>query len=122
MQSLEQFIAMRPTIEQAIKKVCKQNAFAPILALNEALNNALTHGKGAEDVAVCITIRVWSGRLLAIRIADTGPGFTNCPGSCDILDVWAEGGRGRFLMETMMDKVIYDRLGNNVLMIKKLER
>jgi serine/threonine-protein kinase RsbW len=119
LQSIEQFAALREHIERTMERICGDKAFAPILAINEAVNNALTHGKGVWSGEVKLRIHVYQGRLLLIRIKDSVNGFVPAVVSTSD-DLWQENGRGLLLMRAMMDKVCYNRLGNSVLLVKKL--
>jgi serine/threonine-protein kinase RsbW len=120
-QSLEEFAAMREKIEQLMDRVCREKVFASFVALNEAVNNAFEHGQKGKNEAVKISICISDNRKILIRVKDPGQGFiltgTRTAEEC----LWDEGGRGRFLMEALMDKVVYNHRGNSIVMLKKLE-
>lgn len=96
------------------------------IVLGEALMNAVRHGK---------SIRVKINRInrhLLFRIKDDGPGFAanlriqtirqnGIEQEFECLQQ-SEGGRGILLMLSWMDKVLYNRQGNEVLLIKKIDQ
>jgi serine phosphatase RsbU (regulator of sigma subunit)/anti-sigma regulatory factor (Ser/Thr protein kinase) len=82
-------------------EVCAQVELATV----EGINNAIEHGcAGLPDARVRLQWS-WTGQLLEIRIYDPGE-FV--PGPVEAVlpdDILAEGGRGGFLMATLMDSV-----------------
>lgn len=118
---MEQFLNERAVIEHDLQIICEEHSFAPVLAVNEAVNNALIHGAGQNYGDVRITIKLLGGRKLLIRVKDSGQGFSTAIPLLNIENNWEEGGRGRFLMESLMDQVRYNRTGNSVLLIKNLK-
>jgi serine/threonine-protein kinase RsbW len=119
--SMEEFAAIREKIEQLMDRVCSEEVFASFLALNEAVNNAFEHGQKDQNEAVKISICIADNRKMVIRVKDPGQGFIpSAPRTAEEC-LWDEGGRGRFLMEAMMDKVLYNHRGNSIVMLKKLE-
>lgn len=107
-----------------IRELVGVRGCAAEIAVVEGINNAFLYGKN-----VCVKIRK-IGQFLVIRISDTGSGF---PGNQMIANICASGigekfeailmedrGRGLPLMVSFMDRVIYNRKGNQVLLAKKL--
>ena len=91
------------------------------VAVNEAVNNGLKSGSSVLVKARCV------GRKLIIRVKDDGLGFdTKIFNSKLELDneftelLEAEGGRGILLMRLFCDRVIYNAVGNEVLLMKKI--
>lgn len=121
-ESLTQFAELREDIEDRLKIHCEDQTYGVFLALNEAVNNALFHGKGINNGTVTITIRIFGGRRLSVRVNDPGKGFVPNSAINGVSDLWTEGGRGRFLMAAMMDKIVYNHMGNAVLLVKNLGR
>ncbi len=80
-----------------------------LLAVNEAAANACRHGRrqgGRSELRMRCACR---GFQVAVTIADDGPGFD--PKNIekrDLPDRFASGGRGLFLMKTLMDDVAVD--------------
>ena len=121
--SVEEYVNfMREHIEQLLQSIAGQTAFACSLALNEAVNNAFFHGR--RDGEVKVSVLVLRNRRISIRVCDSGPGFavanTALPVKADEL-LWEGSGRGVLLMRSFMDQVIYNRRGNEVMLIKKIE-
>ncbi|MDU2065496.1 MAG: ATP-binding protein [Sporomusaceae bacterium] len=95
------------------------------IALNEALVNAVRSGTRASVKISCY------GQLLVIRIKDNGKGFPGNELVNKILEegvqkfldkeLWEQHGRGIPLMLAIMDKVVYNHIGNEVMLIKRLK-
>lgn len=98
------------------------------VAVNEALNNSIRAGSRVEVRAGML------GRKIVIRIKDDGPGFdtgkikeklkrkldeSGFAAEFDELST-AECGRGILMMQMLCDKVIYNRKGNEVLLVKQV--
>ena len=95
--------------------------FAIKLALEEGLNNAVTHGNGHDPKKVIkVTYDVDANRA-AISIADQGGGFNPAA----VPDPRAEEnlqkpcGRGIMLMRAYMDEVRFNGQGNEVFLVKR---
>jgi serine/threonine-protein kinase RsbW len=94
------------------------------IAVSEACTNVLKHVPGTSDV---YEVRVEVGsRLCEITIIDTGRGFDHTiHGADDIsLSLDAEGGRGIFLMQALVDRLEFrsvPRDGTIVHLSKALE-
>jgi serine/threonine-protein kinase RsbW len=75
-----------------------------LLAFSEALTNALTYGEAT--MRKCVRVRAWveNGRLV-MEITDHGQGFAPKDVHLPPPECWCEGGRGLFLMKTLMDDV-----------------
>ncbi|MCE5285961.1 MAG: PAS domain-containing protein [Pelosinus sp.] len=96
------------------------------VAVNEAINNSL-----AASGQAFITIKR-IGRKLIARVMDDGPGFDTartrgefksavCEAIIDETQL-SERGRGILLMQAFCDHVIYNRKGNQVLLIKNIRQ
>lgn len=89
------------------------------LILNEAVNNALDRG-----THVRIRINKFGMRLV-IRVKDNGEGFDGNGRIKAITETESRGdsrerGRGIFLMTCYSNKILYNRSGNEVLLVKNL--
>ncbi len=118
------------------------------VALEEAINNAMFHGNleitSAERTGDRETYRVllaerlrtppYCERMIGVQakvspeeavfiIRDQGPGFDphNLPDPTDPENLEKASGRGLLLMRTFMDSVEFNRVGNEVTMVKRLE-
>ena len=95
--------------------------FAVRLALEEALNNAITHGN-AEDTSKSVRVRyAVDERAVRISVCDEGPGFEpeSVPDPRRGENLERPGGRGVLLIHAYMTRVRYNRRGNCVTMIKR---
>jgi CheY-like chemotaxis protein/anti-sigma regulatory factor (Ser/Thr protein kinase) len=118
------------------------------VALEEAINNAMFHGnleitsaertgdREAYRVLLADRLRTppYCERTVGVQakvspeeavfiIRDQGPGFdpNNLPDPTDPENLEKASGRGLLLMRTFMDSVEFNRAGNEVIMIKRLE-
>ena len=87
-----------------------------MLAVAEAAANACRHGKrrqGRSELRMrCMT----SGPRVSVTIADDGPGFNLAEVEArELPDPFASGGRGIFLMKTLMDDVDVDSSGEGTI-------
>lgn len=101
-----------------------KGAFAVRLALDEALVNAIRHGNHcdpAKKVRIQATI---SPRRAAIVVEDEGRGFDRrqLPDPTAEENLCKCNGRGIYLMESYMSKVVWSHGGRRVRMVKENER
>lgn len=102
-------------------EVPERKRFEVALAVQEALANAVVHGC-ANDPSKQVRCRVKSdphGRILII-VTDPGPGF-----SLNLLsdpkqreNLYADHGRGVYLIHQLMDEVQFERRGSEIRMWK----
>ena len=115
---------IRSRIRDLLQSVSTEHAPRIEIAIGEALANAL---RESMDVRVKLCL---CGRRLMVRISDGGGGFDGkqrvaafqaADMEAEFLDrLYAEGGRGILIMMAWMDQVIYNRKGNEVLLVKEL--
>lgn len=121
------FKHIRSGIGSFIEDVVPNNPTLVEIVLNEAVNNAIKHGNNQH---IYIKLKIQTNGKLLIRVRDNGEGFsvnetvakaieTNT--SEEINTALNESGRGLFIMQQIMDKVIYNRKGNDVLLVKDLQ-
>ena len=80
-----------------------------LLAVGEAAANACRHGKRRQGRSEIRMRCARSGEKVSVTVADDGPGFDIANvGAGDLPDRFASGGRGLFLMKTLMDDVSVD--------------
>lgn len=91
--------------------------FGVNLAIDEAIQNALSHGNLRDPSKVINISYNISPDFLKISIMDQGDGF-NIESYRNNRDDNPEAGRGIILMRNFMDKVYYNDKGNKVTMIK----
>ncbi|MCX7823687.1 MAG: ATP-binding protein [Syntrophobacterales bacterium] len=94
--------------------------FAVTLLLREALNNAIIHGcKSDNSLSVFCEIRIQDSRI-RITVKDDGTGFdwrqrlNRCTEPTDT------SGRGICIYKLYSDKVVFNRKGNSVSLIRRL--
>jgi len=92
------------------------------LALQEALANAVVHGckeDPSRNVQVCVACDESRGMLIIIR--DPGPGFDpkDIPSPLSGENIYAEGGRGIYLINQLMDEVRFEKGGTEIWMRKQ---
>lgn len=100
------------------------------VALNEAINNALRSADQGGGAMIRIKINRFGSRLV-MRIRDSGAGFDVrraipsirrlCPEAAEA-STCAEDGRGLPLMWSLSDRLLFNALGNEVLIVKKIEK
>ncbi len=97
-----------------------QAVFGIRLALDEALNNAISHGN-QRDPNKQVTIRYTiADPSVTITVTDQGPGFDPAEVPDPTLDEFRERphGRGIMLMRAYMTKVSYGDGGRSVTLVK----
>jgi serine/threonine-protein kinase RsbW len=92
------------------------------LALTEALANAVVHGakSDASKVVECdVACDSQHGILIIVR--DPGPGFdpTKIPDPCHGENIYANHGRGIYLINQLMDEVQFHKNGTEIHMLKR---
>jgi serine/threonine-protein kinase RsbW len=95
-----------------------------IMALDEAIVNAIKHGnKGDSAKAVSITAE-FTAEGTRFTIADEGAGFDVCniPDPTDPCRLLEPNGRGLYLINHIMDEVVFNDAGNRLVMFKRIHR
>ena len=91
------------------------------LAVQEALTNAVVHGckNDPSKEIQCRLQRDLQGRI-AIIVTDPGPGFSpeRLPDPKQGDNVYADHGRGVYLIRQLMDQVHFENGGNEIRMWK----
>jgi serine/threonine-protein kinase RsbW len=118
--------AIPPVVDQIMEVIrqqgCAEDAeFEIEVSLYEALANAVEHGcchdpeKFVEVVVACEEHR---GMIIVVR--DPGPGFDPATVPSPIVgeNIYADGGRGIFLINQLMDEVRFEKNGTEIWMIK----
>lgn len=109
-------------VENLIDKVCsnlgvQEDAYGNVLiAVTEAVNNAIHHGNGA-NVSLIVDVAVGDKENeFCFRIKDEGIGFdfNSLPDPTAPENLLKESGRGIFLMRNLADEVEFDGVGNSV--------
>jgi len=115
-------------VEKFVDEVCatfkvNEDCYGNILvALTEAVNNAILHGnKNNADKSVEISFK-YSPEQISFTVKDEGPGFDydHLPDPTDPQNLEKLNGRGVFLMRNLADKVSFDDNGSTVILDFKL--
>ena len=105
-----------------------------IMAFREMLLNAMEHGAGFNPDQVIEVSAVRTKRTIVYHFRDPGPGFkrhdlphatqTNAPAHVEATAMFREeaglrpGGFGMLIVRNLVDEVIYNELGNQVILVK----
>ena len=117
-------------VEKLVDDVCdlfdiKEEIYGHILvALTEAVNNALQHGNKANpDKQIEVTFKVKSDTLY-FTVKDEGKGFdfNNLADPTDPANIEKPTGRGIFLMKHLADKISFEDKGTKVILEFKLKK
>ena len=116
---------IRGRIRDLLQRVAGSDAARIEIAIGEALANA-----ARESMEVRVKISQF-GKLLTVRVKDGGAGFDGKqkvaeyramgPEEAFIAKLYSEGGRGILIMLSWMDEVLYNRKGNEVMLVKRLD-
>jgi serine/threonine-protein kinase RsbW len=119
----EAVAAVVDSISETLERleVPEQKRFEVALAVQEALANAVVHGCG-NDRSKQIRCRLKSdpqGRIVII-VTDPGPGFSPelQPDPKGNANLYADHGRGVYLIRQLMDEVRFERSGSEIMMWK----
>lgn len=127
--SMNAYTCARPFFACFLEKILPEDHFFMEVALNEAVNNAVFHGCKSISCSFYIKLEIMNNRRLIIRVEDKGAGF---PGNRKLEEIeqmneatleqnmYQEKGRGLYLMYQVSDFISYNRMGNQVMMVKKL--
>ena len=111
-------------VERLIDDVCQiynvpEECYGNMLiAVTEAVNNAIIHGnKNDPEKVVRIGFEA-DDSTLTFSITDEGHGFdyTSLPDPTDPKNIQKPSGRGVFLMSTLADKILFEQNGRRVLL------
>jgi serine/threonine-protein kinase RsbW len=99
-------------------------AFAIVMAVREAVTNAMVHGNQEDETKSVEVIFNCLGTVLEIEVSDQGEGFdpAGVPDPTDPVNILKTSGRGIFLMRSFMDEVEWSARpegGTTVRMVKK---
>jgi len=115
-------------VERMIEDVCdvfniNQDYYGNILvALTEAVNNAIYHGNQAnENKSIDISFKSSPNRISFI-VKDEGPGFnySDLPDPTNPENIANPNGRGVFLMRNLADNVSFEDEGSKVILDFKI--
>ena len=109
-------------VEKLVDDVCAKHEIHEdhygnlLIALTEAVNNAIVHGNGG-DPEKNVYVQYSSGdKSIDFTVTDEGPGFDfdNLPDPTDPKNIEKPNGRGVFLMRHLADEVNFHEEGRTV--------
>jgi serine/threonine-protein kinase RsbW len=121
--------AIPPVVDQIMEVIrqqgCAEDAeFEIEVSLYEALANAVEHGcRHDPEKVVEVVVACEEHRGMIIVVRDPGPGFDPATVPSPIVgeNIYADGGRGIFLINQLMDEVRFEKNGTEIWMIKGLK-
>jgi serine/threonine-protein kinase RsbW len=119
--------AIPPVVDQVMSVVREMRCatgseFEIEVAINEALANAVEHGCGHDPAKrISITVECDPAQGMLIIVSDPGEGFDPLmiPNPVVGERIYADHGRGIFLINELMDEVRYEKGGTEIWMRKK---
>jgi len=120
--SIPSELSSLPVVESLIDRTCQsigvnEDLYGNVLiAVTEAVNNAIIHGNGnRSDIVVNVHVFDEPSNF-AFTIEDKGTGFDheNLPDPTAPENIEKENGRGIFLMRNLADEVVFNDKGNVV--------
>jgi serine/threonine-protein kinase RsbW len=100
---------------------CAHGEFEIEVSLYEALANAVEHGCGHDpEKSVQIVVACDEEKGMIVIVRDPGPGFDpdSVPSPVVGENIYADSGRGIFLINQLMDEVRFEKNGTEIWMIK----
>jgi len=95
----------------------KDHAFGVELLVRELVNNAILHGNKLDvSKNVRISVRIWH-RIIALSVADEGPGFDWRSQLCHQPDLSDTSGRGLAIGLIYADRMAFNHAGNRVVLV-----
>src|SRR4030095_5575818 len=98
-----------PAVTDCVRScgVGEERAFGIVMAVREAVTNAMVHGNQEDETKSVEVIFNCQDNVLEIEVRDQGEGFdpTGVPDPTDPANLLKTSGRGIFLMRSFMDEV-----------------
>lgn len=115
-------ISNLPFVEKLIDEVCESchvpedNYGNILIALTEAVNNAIVHGNHNDKTKNVFLSYEISNNQVVFSVKDEGVGFNlkDVPDPTLPENLNKLSGRGVFLMKSLADKIVYDENGSRV--------
>lgn len=115
-------------VEKFIDDVCEENKVNHdfygniLIALTEAVNNAIFHGNASDPKKQVIVTCKQSPNAIAFFVEDQGKGFdfSTLPDPTDPENIEKPNGRGVFLMKNLADQVEFHDNGRKVEIVFKV--
>jgi len=105
-------------------KISSDDVFYLRLVIEEAVRNAMQHGNQLNPSLLVDIKCSLKGSKITLIVEDKGKGFDHkkVPNPTKGLNVYKEGGRGVFLIKSLMDEVYFNDSGNKITMIKYINQ
>jgi serine/threonine-protein kinase RsbW len=96
--------------------ICEDNYGKILVALTEAVNNAILHGNGLDPGKMVRVSYYPSDSMIYFNISDEGSGFDpeGLPDPTDPENLEKPNGRGVFLMKSLADEITFLNSGREV--------
>ena len=109
-------------VEQLVEDVCAEEVVDQdfygnmLIALTEAVNNAINHGNKGDLSKSVDVLYERKEKLITFRVSDEGDGFdfNNVPDPTTPENIEKESGRGIFLMKNLADSIEFFEEGRIV--------
>lgn len=103
--------------------VVRPESIDVIVALDEAIVNAIKHGNGYDAMKLVTIEAEFTAASARFTISDEGAGFSekDVPDPCAPENLLRPSGRGLLLIRSIMDEVEYNAQGNVLTMVKYSE-
>ena len=87
-----------------------------LVSLNEAVNNAITHGNQKNESKYVVVSSANRGKFISFQVSDEGSGFDyeSVPDPTAAENLFNIRGRGVFIMKQLSDNIIFEREGSTV--------
>jgi serine/threonine-protein kinase RsbW len=93
-----------------------------LVATTEAVNNGIIHGNKRDPGKTVIITCSLNGQSLVVRVQDEGPGVdpSKLPDPLSEENLLRENGRGVFLMRSLMDEVVFEKVPGGSIVVMKI--
>ncbi len=108
---------------ESFQELEESRYYNALIAITEAVNNAIVHGNKCDESKIAtLEVEVQSDALV-FRIRDEGIGFDPdaVPDPRRKENILKDGGRGVFLIQSLVDDVHYTNTGNGMLLTMTLK-
>lgn len=117
--SPEALFSIEPILEQTLGKGINEDFYAKVLiALTEAINNAVLHGNKNDSRKKIYIKFSESGGFFTFKVSDEGDGFNYdfIPNPTDPENITKINGRGIFIMKNLSDELQFEDGGKTVVL------
>lgn len=125
-KDLAGYQVIRPSLSLFFQRTMSGRCTLFEVAVHEAINNALKYGKTTKyPKSIVVKMDVLRNQWVIVRVKDHGKGFTpddNRDHAILKQSLFAESGRGIFIMKKASDRLYYNRQGNEVFLAKRYNK